>query len=493
MTAASIGTGDDPGADYPGAEHDRVWRRLVAPTDYRNPKPFERYHLTVVGAGPAGLVTAIAAAGLGARVALIEKNAMGGDCLNVGCVPSKALLDVTRRPGVRFEEALDWFRTVRAQLAAHDSVERYCAAGVHVFFGAGEFVDPGTLRVGGVEIRARRIVVATGARPVLPRIPGLAESRPWTNETVFDLQQRPERLAILGGGAVGCELAQAFARLGIAVVLLEAAPRLLTNEPEQAGSLVAAALARDGVEVRVGANVQSVERRDSQVVLRLDAERVVADELLVATGRRPSTDALNLAAAGVDVDADGRIVVDKYLRTTNRRIFAAGDVCSHFQFTHNADAHARICVQNALFACTATTTGLVVPRCVYTDPQIAVIGRTRDALDASGAPFDVHRIRFAETDRGATQGDSEGFAEVLTAPGGDKILGALLVAHDAAEQLAPIIVAMRQRLGLGSFSQVMLPYPTRAEYLKRLADGYNRTRLTPLVRKLLASWLAWRR
>ena len=200
---------------YRGAEHDRIWRRLVAPADYRNPMPRRRYHLVVIGAGPAGLVTAIAAAGLGARVALIEKSALGGDCLNVGCVPSKALLDRVREPGVDFEAAFEWLRAVRAQLAVHDSVERYVAAGVDVFLGAAELVDDRTVRVGQTRLQARRIVIATGAHPQLPKIPGLVDGRPLTNETVFDLRHRPARIAILGAGAVGCELAQAFARLGV--------------------------------------------------------------------------------------------------------------------------------------------------------------------------------------------------------------------------------------------------------------------------------------
>ena len=477
---------------YVGAEHDRVWRRLVAPSDYRNPTPKERYHLAVIGAGPAGLVTAIVAAGLGAHVALIERTALGGDCLNLGCVPSKALLDRARRPGTSFEDAFEWLRAVRARLAAHDSVERYVAAGVDVFLGAAQFIDERTLQCGDARLRARRIVIATGARPHLPDINGLADSRPLTNETVFDLRHRPTRLAIVGAGAIGCELAQGFARLGVGIDLIESARQVLPAGPDTASHAVTAALARDGIRIHLGANIERVERGSSGVKLQIGAERVTADDLVVATGREPNTDDLNLTAAGVNLDASGRIVVDNYLRTTNHRIFAAGDVCSALQYTHNADAHARICVQNALFFPSAKTSRLAIPRCIYTDPEVAIVGLTRDELGATATPFDAHRIEFGTLDRGATQADLDGLAEVLTARGRDTILGATLIGRDAAEQLAPIAVAMTHGLGLGSFSRVVLPYPTRSEYLKRLADGYHRRRFTPFARRLASAWLRWR-
>lgn len=477
---------------YPGADQDTAWRRLVAPPDYRNPAPRKRYHLAVIGAGPAGLVTTIVAAGLGADVALIEKKALGGDCLNVGCVPSKALLERARLTG-DFDATFEWLRTVRARLAPHDSVDRYSAAGVHVFLGAAELVDGRTVRVGDAQFEARRIVIASGASPTLPAVSGLAESRPLTNETVFDMRRRPQTLAILGAGPIGCELAQAFARLGIDVRLLEQAARVLPDEAEAASAAVAAALRRDGVEVRCNARVSRVERSSTGVALVDGTEQVVADELIVATSRRANTAELNTAAAHVELDSTGRIIVDKYLRTTNRRIFAAGDVCSALQFTHNADAQARICVQNALFAATATTSGLHVPRCIYTDPEVAAVGRTRAELLAAGQPFHSHRVELGALDRGAIQDDRIGFVEVLTERGSDVILGATLVARDAGELVAPLVIAMTRRLGLGSFSQVVLPYPTRSEYLKRLADGYNRTRLTPFARRLITLWLGWQR
>jgi pyruvate/2-oxoglutarate dehydrogenase complex dihydrolipoamide dehydrogenase (E3) component len=492
------------GARYPGSEHDARWRRLVMPSGYEQPEPRERYHLVVIGAGPAGLVTAIAAAGLGAHVALIERHALGGDCLNVGCVPSKTLLEFTRTEiggspdAEHFDAAFERMRDVRATIAVHDSVERYTQAGVHVFLGQAKFVDQSVVQVGSMRLVTRRTVIATGSHPVLPPIRGLAESRPLTNETVFDLKRRPKRLGILGAGPIGCELAQAFARLGVEVVLLESEPRVLVREDARASALVEQALRKAGVVVELGAAVEAVERRGAHVSIELargDGERpvdeITVDELLVATGRRPNTDELNLAAVGVELDGHGRIIVDRYLRTTNSKIYAAGDVCSAVQLTHNADAHARIVVQNALFAPTATTDGLVIPRCTYTDPEVAQIGPTAAELEQAGTPFDAYRVDLAELDRGLIERD-RGFAEILTAAGGDKILGATITTRDAGNLIAPLAIAMTLDIGLGDLGNAVLPYPTRAEFLRKAADRYRRTKLTPARKRVLDTWLGWR-
>jgi pyruvate/2-oxoglutarate dehydrogenase complex dihydrolipoamide dehydrogenase (E3) component len=476
---------------YPGAQLDEIWRRLVAPPDYANPVPQPRYHLIVIGAGPAGLVTAIAAAGLGAKVALIEKHAMGGDCLNVGCVPSKSLLEFTARADADFDAAFAWLRGVRARLAEHDSVERYRRAGVDVFLGHARFRDARTVQIASLELTGRRIVVATGARPVLPSIPGLVESRPLTNETIFALRQRPRRLVILGAGPLGCELAQAFARLRVDVHVLEVADRILGSESAEAAHCVASALSADGVTLHLGARVAKVARRGAQYLITLANEELASDQLLVAVGRQANTDELNLPAANVEIDERGQILVDKYLRTSNPRIFAAGDVCAKLQFTHNADAHARIVVQNALFLPTATTRKLNIPRCTYTDPEVAQVGRTGPELERAVVPFDTYRIAYADTDRGSTQDDRDGFVEVLTARGKSAILGATIVGRDAGEQIAPVCMAMTNGLGIDNFARTVLPYPTRAEALRRLADQYNRRRLTPVMQRLFKTWFRW--
>ena len=481
-------TSDQTDRGYPGASFDRRWRELVFPEDYRNPQPRRRYHLVAIGAGPAGLVTSIAAAGLGARVALVERQAMGGDCLNVGCVPSKSLLEFTRRnPGASFDEAFTWLRQVRQKIAHHDSVERYRAQGVDVFLGSARFLDDASIQVNEHRLRARRFVIATGARAAMPPIPGLKDCDPLTNESFFDLVERPRRLAILGAGPVGCEMAQAMARLGIEVHLVEMADRVLPGAIPQASAVLARALESHGVTLHVGTRVSEVTIVNGQSTLHGAETPITADRVLVAAGRRANVDDLNLDRAGVEVSG-GLIAVDDKLRTTNKRIFAAGDVCSRLQLTHHADAHARIVVQNALFAPTASTRRLVIPQCTYTDPEIAGTGRTETELDELRVPFDRYRVEFAELDRGKTAGEQEGFVEVITAKGKDAILGATLVGHDAGEQIAPLCLAMANGLGLRALGKAVLPYPTRAEYLRRLADQYNRTRLTPAAQGLMKSW-----
>lgn len=477
------------GADYPGAAYDGQWRALVAPREHVNPVPRGRYHLVVIGAGPGGLVTAIAAAGLGARVALVERHAMGGDCLNVGCVPSKALLEITARAGVDFDRAFAWLREVRAGIAEHDSVQRYTAAGVDVYQGEARFVGPAAVEVAGQRLAARRFVIATGARAAVPPIPGLADVEPLTNETLFDLREQPRRLAILGAGAIGCEMAQVFARLGTEVHLFERAAQVLPLEHAAAGTVLAEALVREGVTLHLGEAVSAVRREDGAVLIEAGDRAVTVDRVLVALGRQPNVAALDLAAAGVRQLQDGRIAVDRRLRTSNRRIYAVGDVCSAQQFTHNADLQARAVVQNALFLPTARVDGAVIPHCTYTCPEVASVGRGEADLVAAGVAFERYRVDFADLDRGRAAGEREGFAEVLTTAGGDRILGATLVGHDAGEQIAPLVLMMSRKLGLGAASSLVLPYPTRAEYLKRLGDAVNRQRLTPRVAGLLRGWL----
>lgn len=473
---------------YPGDDHDRRWRELVFPENYRNPEPRRKYHLVVIGAGPAGLVASIAAAGLSARVALVERQAMGGDCLNVGCVPSKSLLEFARRsPHAGFAEAFAWLRQVRSEIAAHDSVERYVRSGVDVFLGPARFVGRNSVQVGEKRLIARRFLIATGARAELPGIPGLQDCDPLTNESFFDVVERPGCLAILGAGPVGCELAQGMARLGVEVHLFEMAGRVLPGSIATASEAVASALQSDGVRLHLDSKVTRISVAGNRSTIHARDASVTVDRVLVAAGRRANVEGLNLAAAGVEL-RDGRIAVDDRLRTTNRRIYAAGDVCSALPFTHNADAQARIVVRNALFAPTASIRKLVVPQCTYTDPEVAQVGQTQARLAEAGVAFDCYRLNFAELDRARTAGERDGFVELLTAGGSDRILGATIVGHDAGEQIAPLCMAMANGLGLGAVGKAVLPYPTRAEYLRRLADQYARTRLTPRAAGLLKAW-----
>ena len=476
---------------YPGEDHDRRWRELVFPENYRNPEPRRKYHLIVIGAGPAGLVASIAAAGLGAHVALVERQAMGGDCLNVGCVPSKSLIEFTRlNPHAGFAEAFAWLRRVRSEIAEHDSVERYLHSGVDVFLGPARLAGRNSVQAGGQRLTARRILIATGARADLPGIPGLQECDPLTSESFFDLVERPRSLAILGAGPVGCELAQVMARLGIEVHLFEMAERVLPGAHAPASAALATALESDGVRLHLGSKVTRISLVGGRPTIRVPDASITADRLLVAAGRRANVEGLNLAAAGVKL-RDGRIAVDDRLRTTNRRIYAAGDVCSRLPFTHNADAQARIVVRNALFAPTASTRRLAVPHCTYTDPEVAQVGQTETQLTGEGVAFDRYLLEFGELDRARAAGQKDGFVELLTAQGSDRILGATVVGHDAGEQIAPLCVAMANGLGLGAVGKAVLPYPTRAEYLRRLADRYARTRMTPRAASLLKSWFRY--
>ncbi len=488
-------------AEYPGADADVVWRSLVFPAGYQNPTPADRYNLVVIGAGPAGLITAIAAAGLGAKVALIEKHHMGGDCLNVGCVPSKTLL-AGATDGIGFERTMARMRAVRAAISQHDSVQRYRDAGVDVFLGAAKFLDASRVQVGAQTLTAKKFVIATGARAFVPPVPGLAEHA-LSNESIFELRKQPQRLAVLGGGPIGCELAQAFARLGTEVHLIEMQSRVLPIEDEAASQAVQSALLVDGVQLHLDTKVTAVEA--AGVGKRLQYEPVDGgatasldvDVVLAAVGRQRNVDGLGLEAAGVRFDRRSGIEVDSRLRTSMRHIFAAGDVCSRYQFTHMADAHARIVVRNALFMGRARVDQLVVPWCTYTKPEVAHVGAVRRDLDAASTPCKALRFDFADLDRGKTDAvlDAQdvpaldGYAELLVDPKSGQILGGTIVGKDAGEQLAPIALAMNQRIGLGSLGTLVLPYPTRSEYLRRLADAWNRTRLTPRAAGLLRWWL----
>jgi len=481
-------------AAYPGADFDRVWQSALKPDDYKNPTPQDRYHLAIVGAGPAGLIAAIGAAGLGAKVALIERHTMGGDCLNVGCVPSKCLLDYSKKQPGDFDGAFAWLREVRAGIAPHDSVTRYTELGVDVFMGNAAFAEDGTLKIDGTTtISARKYAMCTGAAAAVPPIPGLQESEPLTNESVFNLQAKPDSISILGAGPIGCELAQAFARLGVEVHLFELGDRVLRPESPRASAIIGDALVASGVNVHLGSGVESVTRQDDgSVIVKNGVGEFRTDRVLVALGRRPNTADLNLAAANVELDDRGLIKVDEKLRTTNSDVFAAGDCAAKLQFTHHADAQARVVVQNALFAPTASVSGFVVPHSTYTTPEVASVGESEASLAESGTEYDTYEVAFNELDRGRAEDDNTGYAQVFCAKGSDKILGASIVGHDAGEQLAPICLMMSNQLGLGAAAKTILPYPTRSEYVKRLGDAYNRTRFTPMAQRITKFWFKLR-
>ncbi len=491
----------------PGDPADEALLGQVCPPGWVNPTPRGRYHLVVVGAGTGGLVTAAAAAGLGARVALVERHLMGGDCLNVGCVPSKALISAARAwhgaasagerfggPAVAgsgdFGRAMARMRSLRAGLSPVDGAARFRDLGVDVFLGEGRFVAPNAVAVGGARLEFRRGVVATGARAAVPAISGLAESGYLTNETVFTLTECPKHLVVIGAGPVGCELAQTFRRFGAAVTLLTRDDRILPKDDGAAALLVQRRLEAEGIVIVTKARIERVDRKGNHsVVVVTGVGSFEADRILVAAGRAPNVDGLGLDQAGVRFDARG-VSVDDRLRTSNPAIFAVGDVCTPFQFTHVADFHARLVVQNALFFGRGKASALVIPWCTYTSPEVAQVGLTVDQAKAAGRPVDVVEVGFEHVDRAVLDGQETGLLKVILAQGTDRILGATLVADHAGEMIGEIAVAMTNGLGLGAIGRTIHPYPTQSEVFRKAADQWRRRKLTPLVKVLFRKWFS---
>lgn len=498
----------------PWDTHNQTLAGRVHPSSWRNPTPAPRYNLVVIGGGTAGLVTAAGAAGLGAKVALVERHLLGGDCLNAGCVPSKSLLRAARAvaevreaahfgllvpPGVEidFPAVMARMREVRAGLSRHDSAERFTKLGVDVFIGSASFSGPDTVNVGGQTLRFQRAVIATGARAVRPPVPGLAEAGYLTNETVFNLTEPPRRLAIIGGGPIGCELAQAFRRLGSDVVLMHKHDRLLDREDPAAAAIVQDAIAREGVSLLLKTQLQRVELGSGEKHLHYATGGktgvVAADEILVSIGRAPNVAGLNLEAVGVRFDPRAGLHVNDRLQTTHPRIYGAGDVCLKWKFTHAADAAARIVIQNALFHGRKRVSALNVPWCTYTDPELAHVGLSESEAAERGIVLDTFTRFFQEVDRAIIDGEKEGFVKIHVQRGTDRILGATIVGQHAGDLISEISVAMTAGLGLGKLASIIHPYPTRAEAIRQLGDAYNRTRLTPTVAKWFNRWLAWQR
>ena len=482
----------------------------VRPSGWANPQPAQRYGLVVVGAGATGLVAAHGAAAMGAKVALIERNLLGGDCLNNGCVPSKSIIRSSRlylrmRDGdtygvrapadirVDFPEVMRRMRAIRARISGEDSVRRLREAGVDVFFGQASFTAHDALTVGGATLRFKKALVATGARPDTPSIPGLAEAGYLTNENVFDLTELPPRLLVIGGGPLGCELAQAFSRLGARTIIVQDWPLFLPREERDAAQILSDAFAREGIEVRLNTQVERVRVENGQKLVDLVCDdyrsTVAVDAILTGTGRLPNVAGLGLEAAGVDCDPATGVRVDDFLQSSNPRIYAAGDVCLEYKFTHAADASARIVVRNALFLGRQRVSALTIPWCTYTDPEIAHVGLYVRQARERGIPVKTFTVPMNDVDRAITDGEEAGFVKIHVKDGTDRILGATIVASHAGEMISEITLAMVAGIGLCTLARVIHPYPTQAEAIKQAADAYNRTRLTPPIRSLLRHWL----
>ncbi|MEX1230480.1 MAG: mercuric reductase [Planctomycetaceae bacterium] len=484
----------------------------VHPTDWSNPTPSGRYNLVVIGAGTAGLVTAAGAAGLGAKVALIERSLMGGDCLNVGCVPSKGIIgaarvaatvrharefgvDVPDDVNVNFAAAMQRMRRLRARISPNDSAQRFRDLGVDVYFGQASFVDSNTIDVDGTRLSFKRAVIATGARAAAPPIPGLDSVDYLTNETLFSLTELPRRLGVIGAGPIGCEMAQTFAQFGSEVFVVEAEHGILPREDRDAAEIVQQAMDRDGVKLLCCGKNLAI-KNDGGIRLTVESHGTGYDEpidqLLVSVGRAPNVEDLNLKAVGVEYHKKG-VTVNERMQTTNPRIYAAGDICSPFQFTHAADFMARIVIQNALFKGRKKSSSLVIPWCTYTSPEIAHVGLYENQAKEKGIEVDTYMQEFKDVDRAILDGDDSGFVKVHVKKGSDAIVGATIVAGHAGDLISEITLAMTHGLGLRKIGSTIHPYPTQAEAIRKLGDQFNRTKLTPFIKSLFQKWLAWTR
>src|SRR5664279_3859288 len=475
---------------------------------WTRPRSFE-YNLVVIGAGSAGLVSAYIAAAAKARVAIVESDRLGRDCLNTGCIPSKALIHSAKvlkeageaqRLGLRgqltadFPEVMARVQRVIHRVAPHDSAERYQGLGVEVLMGRARIVDPWTVKVGDRTLISRNIVVATGAEPMMPPIPGIEQVDPLTSETVWSLTEQPGTFLIVGGGAVGCELAQSFARLGSRTILLEIAPRLVMREDAEVSDAVRHALLAEGVEIKTGIAIERFERENGQCLVRLaDGSSISFDKVLMATGRRPRTRGFGLEELGL-LDGE-KLVVDRHLRTRLPNILAAGDVLGELQFTHAASHYAWFASVNALFGGLKRWSAdfSVFPSVIYTDPEVARVGLSEQDARKQNIPHEVIRFDLAELDRAITEGANAGFIKVLTVPGKDRILGAVIVGARAGDMLAEFTLAMKHGLGLRAVLQTIHPYPGWTEANKAVAGEWQKAHTPALALALSKRWLQWLR
>ena len=482
----------------------------VRPDNWKNPEPKRKYNLVVIGAGTAGLVTAAGAASVGAKVALIEKNLLGGDCLNVGCVPSKTMIRSSRVisdilnasrfginetgsiKGVDFPKIMERVRAVRAKISSHDSAKRFTELGVDVFLGNAFFASRNSITVADNTLIFKKAVIAAGSRPAVPKIDGLQDEGFLTNETVFNLTEQPKRLAVFGGGPIGCELAQTFARLKTEVTLFHISEHILDHEDADTAEILQRQFKKEGINLLLNCPPTKIETQGGEKVIHFDCKNskspIIVDQILAAAGRVPNIEGLNLEAAGIEYNKKKGVIVNDRLQTANRNVYAAGDICMKYKFTHAADAAGRIAIQNALFFGRKKLSALTMPWCTYTDPEIAHVGLYQKDAQEKGIKIETFTKPFREVDRAVTEGNEQGFVRIHVKKGTDKIVGATIVGKNAGDQISEITLAITQKIGLGKFASVIHPYPTETEAIKQLGDAYNKTRLTPRIKKLLSKW-----
>ena len=493
-----------------GGVHDHELCEHAHPSNWRNPEPRGTYPLVVIGGGPAGLLAARQAARNGIKVALVERDLLGGNSLNFSSLPSKALIRTSRLYAdlrnalhygvcpqehieVDFALVMERLRRIRARISRLDSAERLSGEGIDVFMGAAVFTSSHTLEVAGTALRFRKALIATGSRSMLPAIPGLAEAGYHTNETVFDLKALPPSLLVIGGGPVGCELAQALARLGARVIIAHNQPLFLPKEERDAAQMVADALARDGVEIHLNTNVTKVwVEGDKKCVQTWNDGNVATlrvDDILTGIGRVPAVLGLGLDAAGIDYSVQDGIRVDDFLRTSQHHIYAAGDVCMEHQFVDTAMASARTAVHNALFFGRRRMSKLIIPWCTYTDPEIAHVGLYVRQARERGIPIITYTVPMHDVDRAITDGEEDGFVKLHIRDGSDTILGATVVARHAGEMINGITLAMVAGIGLKTVARVIHTYPTQADAIHMAARAHHGSGIHPWLARLLRPWL----
>ena len=484
--------------------------------DYPPPAQVDR-NVIVIGAGSAGLVAALIASAVRAKVTLIEQHRMGGDCLNTGCVPSKALLKAAKqvhqarhaaRLGIRhvqvefdFAEIMARVQSVVAHIAPHDSVARFESLGVECLHGAARLLSPYTVAVDGRELSARAIILATGAEPLVPPLPGLDQVGYLTSNTLWGLRSLPARLLVLGGGPIGCELAQAFARLGSEVTVVEMAPRLLPREDDEVSVFVAQVFQEEGLHLELGARATAftVDHAGKSLhcvrVADASAFSVEFDQVIVALGRRPRVSGFGLEELGVPIGESGTVEVNDYLETHLPSVFACGDVAGPYQFTHTATHQAWYATVNALFGNLkrVAVDYRVIPWCTFIDPEVARVGLNEHEARTRGIAYEVTRYDIAELDRAIADGSDRGFVKVLTPPGSDRILGVTIVGEHAGDLIAEFILAMKYKLGLNKILATIHIYPTLAEANKFAAGVWRRAHASPRVLGWLARYHRWRR